>query len=165
MRAFFWTIPFFFVFNVAKTQEISTVDKVKIGKYIYNLYLSEFYAYEDDLYGISYSISRKGKEQNIGTFLVYRTLIRDKSDPIEKEHPPNRFLKFKELEVKGEGSIHIENEQGRIINKFVTYRKDYEFEADSSVHVFQQGKRGFFQRIETIEYRNGMGKTVLKNNK
>lgn len=151
-----------FVFSNFFSQELQS-NKIKIGKYKYEIYLKGGYNYEVDEYGISYYIRLNDKENSIGPFLSYRTFLRSRNAPvIDEKLPPNPLLKFKDREVTGQGKIEIKKEKREIVNTFIRYIKTYESDADSTRTIYKQGKNGFFNPVFIAEYNNGIEKITLK---
>lgn len=156
-------IMFSLLSNLISGQEIIQPDKTKIGKYEYEIYLKDFYSYEIDEYGINYYIRLKGREQAIGSFLLYRTHLKSRDiETMNEKLPPNPLLKFKDREVTGEGNIELDKKSGKITNTFINYTKTNDDEPDSVKRVYKQRKDGFFDLILLIEYKDGKEKVILK---
>lgn len=148
--------------NFIVGQEITQPDKIRIGKYEYEIYLKDFYSYEIDEYGINYYIRLKGKEQAIGSFLSYRTHLKSRDIGMNEKLPPNPLLKYRDREVTGEGHIEVDMKSRKITNTFINYTKDYDDEPDSVKRVYKQRKDGFFDLILLIEYKDSKEKVILE---
>lgn len=157
-----FSIIIIFIFSTFYSQEFQS-NKVKIGKYNYEIYLKGFYNYEIDEYGINYYIRLNGKESFIGSFLSYRTFLKSRNTPIfDDKLPANPLLKFKDREVTGEGKIEIKKDKKEIINTFIKYTKAHDEDSDSTKSVYRQGKNGYFRLVSFTEYRKGTKKTVIE---
>lgn len=150
-------------FSLINAQEISKVEKTKIGKYNYEFSLKDIYFYEDDEYGINYYIRLNEKKQFLGTLLTYRTFVKSRNFPIvDKTLPPNPLLKFNDREITGEGKIEVINDKKEIISTFKKYVKNNESDSDSTKTIYRQKNNGFFEKIFIETYLNGKSKILLK---
>ena len=122
-------------------QETEKVEKIKIGKYKYELYIKNSYNYELNFWILSYYIKKGSKEQYICPLLRYR-----------------------ENTILGKGDIDINHNTGIITSKYNNLIKDFKEDADSTKHVKKQNKQGFFEPILTVEYTNGKEKILFKKN-
>jgi hypothetical protein len=60
----FSTLFFSIIFSSLYAQEISKMDKIKIGKFDYEIFLKDAYFYEDDEYAMNYYI-RLSEKNNL----------------------------------------------------------------------------------------------------
>jgi hypothetical protein len=121
------------------SQETEKVEKIKIGKYNYELYIKKTYNNELDFWVLSYYIKKKSREQYVAHVLSYRENI-----------------------ILGKGDIDIDYKGKRITSKSVNLIKNFINDADSTKYVKKQNNRGFFEPILTVEYTNGKEKILYK---
>jgi hypothetical protein len=121
------------------SQEIEKTEKIKIGKYKYELYLKNLYNYELNFWILSYYLKKGSNEQFIAPLLSYR-----------------------ENTILSKGSIDIDHNSGMIICNYKNLIKDFKEDADSIKYVKKQNKRGFFDPILTVEYKNGKENVLYK---
>jgi hypothetical protein len=120
-------------------QETEKVEKIKIGKYKYELYIAKTYNNELNFWILSYYIKKGSKEQYICPFLTYR-----------------------ENTILGKGDIDINHNTGIITSTYNNLIKNFKEDADSTKHVKKQSKQGFFEPILIVEYTNGKEKVLFR---
>jgi|SRR3970282_1863994 len=130
---------FILFINFIYSQETQKTEKVKIGKYKYELYIKNSYNYELKFWVLSYHIKKGSKEQYLAPLLSYRE---------------NKILSV--------GNIDIDYNNNTIICIYKNLFKDFKEDADSIKYVKKQNKNGFFDPILTIEYTNGKEKVLFK---
>lgn len=147
-------------------QEIEKVEKIKIGKYEYEIFLDTSYNVERNFQILSYLIKLGNHKQNLGSYLVYRETGSSKKylKKVDEKHPPDlrSFLKDGIILSKGAIDIDEKNKVITIIDKTLNNDEDYESEPDSTKRVYKQRKDGFFDLILIAEYRNDKEKIVFE---
>jgi hypothetical protein len=114
------------------SQETEKVEKIKIGKYNYETYYKNFNHYEVNEKGYSLFFKKGNKEQSICACIYYKN---------------DNILSL--------GDVIIDKERGLITCVVKTIVKRVDFASDSIKYIKKQNKRGFFEPVFTVEYRNG----------
>lgn len=147
-------------------QEISKVEKLKIGNYVYSNYLYPFFNYERNIDGMSFYIRLNDKKQFLGTAITYRRTNSSKNyeKKVGKELPPDVRSTYKDGIILSEGKIDIDEKNKMITIVENTFVKDngFENEPDSVKRVYRQRKGGLFNLVLLTEYRNGQEKIIVK---
>jgi hypothetical protein len=114
------------------SQETVKAEKIKIGKYKYEIYYKNFNHYEVNEKGYSLFLKKGNKEQSICACIYYKN---------------DNILSL--------GDVIIDKERGLITCVVKTIVKRVDFASDSIKYIKKQNKRGFFESVFTVEYRNG----------
>jgi len=135
MKKFLLVISLISFFNL-KAQ--NTIEKVKIGKYTYNIYTKCHFEYEVNKMNIDFFISIKNKEFHLGKNISYKVI----------EKPC----------LSGIGKLRIDKKQNSITNVYVNLDKDNLETYDSIVYINKQKSDGSFYKDVVIEYKGGLAK-------
>lgn len=138
MKNFTILVMIFFITNL-KAQ--NNIDKVKIGKYDYNIYNKEYHEYEINKMNLSFLISLNDKEYNLGKYLSYNL----ENSPI----------------LLGIGQLKINKINKTITCTYKNLIKDNYEKYDSILYINKQKADGSFYKISIVEYHNGI-KNIIK---
>jgi len=120
-------------------QETEKVEKIKIGKFKYETYYKNFNHYEVNEKGYSLFYKKGNAEQSICACIYY-----------------------KDDQILSLGHMIVDKEKGLITCVVKTIVKRVDFASDSIKYIKKQNKRGFFDPILTIEYKNGKENVLYK---
>ena len=129
---------FLLLFNYCFSQ--TNIEKIKIGKYTYNIYSKNYFEYEINQMNLAFLISFNNKEYHLGTHLSYK-------------NGENPYL-------LGLGNLKINKKGKKIICTFKNLIKDETEKFDSIVYVNKQRVDGSFEKISIVEYQNGKKKVI-----
>lgn len=119
----------------------NNIDKVKIGKYAYNIYNKEHLEYEANKMNLTFLISLNDKEYSLGKYLSYNL----KNSPV----------------LLGIGQLKIDKTNKTITCTYKNIIKDNYEKYDSIIYINKQKSDGGFYKISIVEYYNGV-KKILK---
>ncbi|MDN3607097.1 hypothetical protein [Kaistella yonginensis] len=155
-----------FTFSCVSAQENEKLEKIKIGKYKYEIYLKENWFYEENKSFINYILRFKNRERFLGNHLTYRKTGSSKNyeKKVSEELPPDMRSTYKDGVILSEGNITIDEKNKEIVILEKTFYKDEDFEdnPDSTKRIYKQKKDGYFELIKIIENKNGQESIVLK---
>lgn len=142
------------------------IEKVKIGRYKYEIFLSRFYNIENNISSIFYELRFKNKLIHVGTYLSFRRNESSKkySEKLESWHPDDPRQFYKDGIVLGEGKMDIDKKNKTITNTFTIFYKDHpeNNSFDKRIQIYKQKKDGFFEIILVKEYYNSDEKIIFK---
>ena len=147
-----------FTLSFISAQESEKVEKIKIGKYFYEIYLKENWFYEENKSFINYYLRFRNREQFLGNYLTYRKAGSSKNyeKKASEELPPDIRSTYKDGIILSEGNIAIDQKNREILITEKTFYKDVGFEntVDCTKRIYKQRKNGFFELIKISEYKN-----------
>jgi coenzyme F420-reducing hydrogenase beta subunit len=125
--------------TITFAQDTNKVEKIKIGKFKYELYLKSSFNYELNFYVLSYYLKKGCNEQYIGSALSYRNDV-----------------------ILSKGNVFIDYNYGSIICKSINLSKQVLHKEDSTYTTMTQNKKGFFKTTLVIEYKDGKENVLFK---
>jgi len=137
MKTIYTIIAILFFTNL-KAQ--NNIEKIKIGKYVYNIYSKNYFEYEINKMNLAFLISFNNKEYHLGTHLSYK-------------NDENPYL-------LGIGTLKINKKDKKIICTFKNLTKNATEKFDSIIYVNKQRIDGSFEKISIVEYQNGKQKVI-----
>lgn len=157
-------IIFLVVAHYTFSQEVFESKKIKIGKYSYNLNLSEnYFLYEDNIHVINFDIALGSKHQLLGTKMTYRKPNSSSNYDvlIDETIPKDKKSTFKDGVILSIGEIEIDYKKHIIIVSEKTVYKDNQEEPEIKISKFKQMKNGFFKLVKITEINNGKETIIL----
>ena len=155
-----------FTFSFISAQDSEKPEKIKIGKYKYEISLKDDWNYERNISIISYNIRFKNKEQWLGTLLTYRKTGSSKNyeKKVSEELPPDIRFTYKDGIILSEGNIAIDQKNREILITEITFYKDVNFEntPNCTKRIYKQKNDGFFELIKISEYKNDVERKVFE---
>jgi hypothetical protein len=130
---------FLTIFHFTSAQESRVVKKEKLGNFTYDSYYRYFNHYEvgEQAFGLCYKIN--GREQTIGVAIY-----------------------FNNTTVLSTGNFEIDKKNKAITCTVKNLVKRPDFEMDSTQYIRKQNKKGFFDTISVIEYKDGKQNVLFK---
>lgn len=127
------------IINLSTAQETNKIAKVKIGKFTYETYYKYLYLYEDNEHAYQLYYKRKGREQSICTGLY-----------------------FSNTKILSISDINIDQQNLTITCVEKSLVKTVNQGSDSIKYVRKQNKKGFFDTVSVIAYKDGKGVELVK---